>query len=56
MMNLNQLYYFQTLAKTQHMTKAAQLLNISQPSLSYAIKELEKELGAPLFEKKRKKY
>lgn len=51
-MNLNQLYYFQTLAKTQHMTKTAQLLNISQPSLSYAIKELEKELGTPLFEKK----
>lgn len=51
-MNLNQLYYFKTLAKTQHMTKASELLNISQPSLSYAIKELEKEVGTPLFHKK----
>ncbi|NSH05609.1 LysR family transcriptional regulator [[Ruminococcus] gnavus] len=29
---------------------------MSQPSLSHAIAQLEKELGIPLFEKKRKKY
>ena len=51
-MNLNQLYYFQTLAKYQHYTKASQELYISQPSLSYAIKELETELGVTLFAKK----
>lgn len=51
-MNLNQLYYFQTLAKYQHYTKASQELFIAQPSLTYAIKELEKELGTELFIKK----
>lgn len=48
-MNLNQLYYFQTLAQYEHYTKASQKLFISQPSLTYAIKELEKELGVQLF-------
>lgn len=50
-MNLNQLYYFQTLAKHQHYTIASKELFISQPSLTYAIKELEKELGVTLFDK-----
>lgn len=50
-MNLKHLEFFITLAKTEHMAKAAELLGISQPSLSYAINNLEDELGAPLFEK-----
>ena len=50
-MNLNQLYYFKTVAKVEHFRYAAELLNISQPSLSYAISSLETELGAELFEK-----
>ncbi|MGX7419782.1 LysR family transcriptional regulator [Carnobacterium gallinarum] len=50
-MNLKQLYYFKTLAKTEHMTQAAELLSITQPSLSHSMTELEKELGAFLFEK-----
>lgn len=33
------------------MDKAAEKLDISQPSLSYAISTLEKEIGIPLFEK-----
>lgn len=33
------------------MAKAAEELDISQPSLSYAISTLEKEIGIPLFEK-----
>ncbi len=40
------------MAEVLHYTKAANQLYISQPSLSYAISELEKELGVPLFERK----
>ena len=50
-MNLNHLYYFRTLAKEQHYTRAAHILNITQPSLSHAINALEKELNVKLFEK-----
>lgn len=50
-MNLNQLYYFRKLAELQHFTKTATELYISQPSLSYSIANLEKELGTPLFQK-----
>jgi len=54
-MTLLQLQYFQILAKVLHYTNAAKELHISQPTLSYAIAELEKELGVPLFTKKNKK-
>lgn len=37
-MNLRHLVFFKELARTQHMAKAAENLGISQPSLSYAIK------------------
>lgn len=50
-MNLNQLYYFKKVAELKHFTKAAQELHISQPSLSYSISLLEKELGTCLFNK-----
>ncbi|MBQ0066177.1 MAG: LysR family transcriptional regulator [Firmicutes bacterium] len=50
-MNYNYLKYFQVLAQTQHYTQAAELLNISQPSLSHAIDEIEREIQMPLFEK-----
>ena len=39
------------LAQVKHYTRAAQQLCISQPSLSHAIRQLEGELGVPLFEK-----
>ena len=51
-MNLNQLYYFVTLAETEHYSRAAEILSITQPSLSHAIARLEEELGAELFEKR----
>jgi len=54
-MTLLQLRYFQALATVLHYTKAAEMLHISQPSLSYAISELEKELGVPLFVRKKHK-
>lgn len=50
-MNLSQLQYFVVLAKEEHYTKAAQMLSITQPSLSHAIAELEKDLNTKLFEK-----
>lgn len=50
-MQLKQLQYFYVLGKMEHCTKAAEKLYITQPSLSHAISELEKELGTPLFEK-----
>lgn len=48
-MDLLQLKYFQTVARYQHVTQAANELNISQPSLSILIKRLERELGIQLF-------
>ncbi len=51
-MELQKLKYFQTVAKFQHMTKAAEYICIAQPALSQAIKSLESELGVPLFNKK----
>lgn len=50
-MNLRHLEFFVELAHTEHMAKAAENLGITQPSLSYAISSIEKELGVPLFEK-----
>lgn len=50
-MNLYHLRYFVTLAEMKHYTRAAEHLCISQPSLSHAIKQMEKELGVALFEK-----
>lgn len=51
-MTLNQLLYFQTVARYQHFRLAAASLNISQPSLSRSIANLEEELGIILFERK----
>ena len=43
-MTLTQLNYIITVADTQSMNKAAEVLYVSQPSLTNGIKELEKEL------------
>ena len=51
-MELLQLKYFLLLAKVQHVSKTAEMLNISQPSLSSTMKKLEEELGVPLFTRK----
>ncbi|WP_370822485.1 LysR family transcriptional regulator [Acidaminococcus massiliensis] len=48
-MNLIQLRYFQTVCACSNMTQAAELLKVSQPSLSSAIQSLEREFGVVLF-------
>lgn len=50
-MELQQLEYFRVVANFQHMTRAAETLNISQPALSKSIAHLEQEVGAPLFDR-----
>lgn len=54
-MTLLQLQYFQALARTLHYTRTAERLRISQPSLSAAIGDLERELGVKLFQKESRK-
>ncbi|MBY0054371.1 LysR family transcriptional regulator [Brevibacillus agri] len=50
-MEWQQLEYFQTLARMQHVTRAAEAMSLSQPALSRSIARLEEELGVPLFER-----
>lgn len=54
-MEWNQLQKFMVVAKEEHFSRAAELLNMTQPSLSQTIKRLEEELGYPLFLRKGKK-
>lgn len=51
-MELAKLRYFYAVAKHGHVTHAAEEIHIAQPALTKAIKQLEEELGAPLFYKK----
>ncbi len=50
-MNLNQLNAFCILARTLHYSRAAEELQMAQPSLSRMIAQLEQELGTNLFKK-----
>ncbi|MCR8642911.1 LysR family transcriptional regulator [Paenibacillus sp. N1-5-1-14] len=50
-MELLQLQYFRTVARLEHMTKAAQELHIAQPALSKTISRLESDVGVPLFDR-----
>lgn len=48
-LNYHHLFYFWTVAKTGHLTRAAESLHISQSALSGQIKKLEESLGYDLF-------
>src|SRR5579864_8824673 len=50
-MEIHQLRYFCTVARTGSFTRAAEQLGIAQPSLSQQIRTLEKQIGNPLFER-----
>lgn len=50
-MTLTELRYVVTLAQEQHFGQAADRCNVSQPTLSIAVKKLEGELGVELFER-----
>lgn len=52
MVSFRQLQYFVAAAQAGSATRAAQHLNVSQPSVSAAIRELEVEFGHPLFERR----
>ena len=51
-MELLQLEYFIAIAECQHMTRAANTLMVSQPSLSNTLSRLEKEMNVKLFDRK----
>ena len=48
-MEIRTLRYFLAVAREENMTRAAELLHVTQPTLSKALKALEDELGKKLF-------
>ena len=48
-MELRVLRYFLMVAREENITKAAQLLHVTQPTLSRQLQQLEQELGVTLF-------
>ena len=52
-MEMHQIRYFLAVCETLNFTRAAEACNVSQPSLTRAIKGLEDELGGPLFRRER---
>ena len=54
-MNLQELRYLVAIAEQRHFGRAAQVCNVSQPTLSSQIKKLEEELGVTLLERTNKR-
>jgi len=52
MVTLRQLRYLASLARTRHFGKAAEECAVSQPALSMQVRELERELGTELVERR----
>lgn len=54
-MELFQIRYVLAAAETLNFTRAAERCNVSQPALTKAVKNLEEELGAPIFSREGKR-
>jgi LysR family transcriptional regulator, hydrogen peroxide-inducible genes activator len=52
MITLKQLRYLTALAEQRHFGKAAEVCSVTQPALSMQIRDLEKDLGADLVERR----
>jgi DNA-binding transcriptional LysR family regulator len=52
-MEMHQVRYFLAVCETLNFTRAAARCNVSQPSLTQAVKKLEEELGGPLLHRER---
>nr|MBO2506718.1 LysR family transcriptional regulator [Bacilli bacterium] len=50
-LDIHSLIYFQTVAKYENMSRAAEILHVSQPALSKSISMLEEYLGVELFDR-----
>lgn len=50
-MDLRDLRYFETIAELEHLGHASEKLHRTQPALTISIRRLERDCGAPLFEK-----
>lgn len=54
-LNFHHLFYFWRVARTGHLTRAAEELHTSQSALSTQIRQLEERLGESLFERERRR-
>ena len=54
MLNYHHLRYFRAIAKEGSLTAAAKALNLSQSSLSIQLRQLEENLGLPMFRRENK--
>ena len=50
-MKMRQISYFLAVCSEKSFTRAAQRCGVKQPSITVAIKQLEQEIGSPLFER-----
>lgn len=54
-MTIAQMRYYVAVCETKSFTKAAQRLNVTQPAISSAVKELERECSVALFDRSKNK-
>jgi len=55
-MTITQMQYFVAVCEYGTISKSAEILHISQPSISLAIKDLEEQFGVTLFDRENKRY